>query len=435
LEYATASGRDRTHLEIQRVALESLHLDPANARAHDETNLASIRASLQRFGQSEALVVQAKTGRVIAGNGRLVVMKQLGYEACDVVKLDISDLEATALGIALNRTAELAKWDQPVLAQLLKELRTDGGLDGVGFEESDVDALLAELEAQAKGDVQDPGPDEPPEVPVTNGGDRWILGDHRILCGDSTNAEDLGRLMGDTKAALLATDPPYLVDYQGGNHPQSWANDPKTRDKHWDDYTDPTSGLAFFQGFLETALAHCREDVPVYQWHAHKRQALVEQAWEAAGLLVHQQLIWVKARAVLTRSHFMWQHEPCFYGWPKGKMPDKARRPLPNATTVWQIDQVGQQDGIHPTQKPLKIFARAIREHTRPGEVCLEPFSGSGTQIIAAEELGRRCMAMELSPAFVDVAVHRWEKATGKQAVLEGTGQTFSEVATDRRSA
>jgi len=428
LEYASTTAPDGARLEIQRVALDALHLDPANARAHDEVNLASIRASLERFGQAEPLVVQEKTGRVIAGNGRLAVMKQLGYEACDVVKLDVDDLEATALGIALNRTAELAEWDQPVLAQLLKELRAGGELDGLGFEESDVDALLAELEAQAKGKVEDPGPEEPPEDPITRAGDCWILGDHRILCGNSTNAEDVARLMGDTKAALLATDPPYLVDYQGGNHPQSWANSPQTRDKHWDDYTDPTSGLAFFQGFLEVALAHCREDVPVYQWHAHKRQALVEQAWEAAGLLVHQQLIWVKSRAVLTRSHFMWQHEPCFYGWPKGKMPDKARRPSPNATTVWQIDQVGQQDGIHPTQKPVEIFARSIREHTRPGEVCLEPFSGSGTQIYIAEKLGRRCMAMELSPAFVDVAVRRWEKATGKDAVHEESGLSFSET-------
>ena len=158
MEYASTTAPDGARLEIQRVALDALHLDPANARAHDEVNLASIRASLERFGQAEPLVVQEKTGRVIAGNGRLAVMKQLGYEACDVVKLDVDDLEATALGIALNRTAELAEWDQPVLAQLLKELRAGGELDGLGFEESDVDALLAELEAQAKGEVEDPGP-------------------------------------------------------------------------------------------------------------------------------------------------------------------------------------------------------------------------------------------------------------------------------------
>ena len=349
-------------LPVRRVPLDSLHLDPANARTHGQQNLDAIEASLARFGQVEPLVVHARTGRVIGGNGRLVAMKNLGWTECDAVHLDVDEITATALGIALNRTSELAEWDTEALGRLLQELSTEGALDGVGFDEAAIDEVLAELaEMEGPNEIEDPGPEEPPENPVSQVGDLWILGDHRLLCGDSTNQDDMARLMGDAQAVLLATDPPYLVDYKGGNHPQSWANSPKTRDKHWDDYSDPASGLAFFQGFLEVALHHCREDVPVYQWHAHKRQALVEQAWEAAGLLVHQQLIWVKARPVLTRSHFMWQHEPCFYGWPKGDMPDKARRPANNATSVWQIDQVGQQDGIHPTQKPVENFARPIQ--------------------------------------------------------------------------
>ena len=143
-------------------------------------------------------------------------------------------------------------------------------------------------------------------------------------------------------------------------------------------------------------------------------------------------MIWVKARGVLTRSHFLWQHEPCFYGWPKGSMPDKDRRPPPSERTVWEIDQAGEQDGIHPTQKPTAIFEKPIQFHTRPGEVVLEPFSGSGTQLIAAERLGRRCFALELSPAFGDVAVRRWEQATGKEATLEGSGETFAAVRAER---
>ena len=421
-------------LAIRRVPLAQLHVDPANARVHGERNLDSIRASLSRFGQAEPLVVQQSTGRVIGGNGRLEAMRSLGWSECDVVELDVDEVKATALGIALNRTGELAEWDPATLGKLLDSLRAEDALEGVGFEEDEIDEILGSLLDDEPSDLDDPGPEEPPENPITREGDLWVLGEHRILCGDSTNAEHMARLMGEEKAQLLATDPPYLVDYKGGNHPQSWANRPETRDKHWDDYVDPEHGLAFFTGFLSASLAHCVDDVPCYQWHAHRRQALVERAWSEAGLLVHQQIIWVKARAVLTRSDFMWQHEPAFYGWSQGNRPAKARRPPANASTIWEISQVGQQDGIHPTQKPTEIFERPIAYHTRPGEICLEPFSGSGTQIVAAEKLNRRCRAMELSPPYVDVAIRRWEQATGKQATLDGTSQTFEELAKERQA-
>lgn len=232
----------------------------------------------------------------------------------------------------------------------------------------------------------------------------------------------------------LATCAPYLVDYKGGNHPQSWANSPETRDKHWDDYKDAESGIGFFRGFLEAGLAHCTPDAAVYQWHAHRRQMLVEQAWREVGLLVHQQIIWVKARPVLTRSHYMWQHEPCFYGWSEGSMPPKDRRPTANSSTVWAIDQIGECDGIHLTQKPVDLFLRPIQAHSRPGEVVLEPFSGSGTQIMAAQHLGRACYAMEISPAFVDVAVNRWQTATGEDAILESSGESFAEISEQRKA-
>ena len=418
-------------LTVEQVPLGELRPDPANARTHSERNLEAIQGSLARFGQQKPIVVDAD-GVIRAGNGTYQAAKALGWRALAVVRTHLEGLEAAAFSIADNRTSDLSEFDDPSLAQLLAELRAEDALAGVGFEEDEIDALLAELDTGEPGEVDDPGPEEPPESPATRLGDLWILGDHRILCGDSTSLEDVARLMAGERARLLATDPPYLVDYQGGNHPQSWANRPETRDKHWDDYTDPQSGLAFFQGFLEACLAHTADDAAVYQWHAHKRQALVEEAWRAAGLLVHQQLIWVKARPVLTRSLYMWQHEPCFVGWVQGNMPPKERRPPTNATTVWQVDQVGEQDGIHPTQKPVELFTRPIESHTRPGEIVLEPFSGSGTQVVAAEKCGRRCFAMEISPAFVDVAVRRWEAATGKAAVLDGTDQTFESVSEER---
>ncbi len=241
---------------------------------------------------------------------------------------------------------------------------------------------------------------------------------HRILCGDSTRAEDVDRLMDGRRAVMCATDPPYLVDYTGEDYPQSKERKAKAvasgkraedvGNKNWDAYKDPETSVDFFSAFLRVALQHALVENPaIYQWHASRRQALVEQAWIANGLLVHQQLVWVKSRPILTHSHFMWQHEPCFYGWVEGKPP--ARRPPVSGenSTVWQIGQQGEQDGLHPTQKPVEIVKRPIGYHTAPGELCYEPFSGSGTHLVAAEQTGRVCYAMELAPEFVAVALER----------------------------
>jgi len=217
---------------------------------------------------------------------------------------------------------------------------------------------------------------------------------------------------------LLATDPPYLVDYSGGNHPASKGNKGKPgRDKHWDDYQDPEASVEFYQKFLALGLEHLKPNCAVYQWHAHRRQALVEAAWIRCGLLVHQQIIWVKARGVLTHSHYLWSHEPCFYGWVEGQPPSK--KPPSNQRTVWTLDQQGSSMNIHPTQKPLELFLRPIEYHTEFGDIVYEPFLGSGTQLIAAEKLSRICFALEREPQYVDVAVKRWEAFTGEQAVKE----------------
>ncbi len=181
-------------LHIKRVPLESLHLDPANARVHGDLNLDAIIASLKRFGQAEPLVIQKKTGRIVGGNGRFVAMKQLGWTECDIVQVDVDDITATSLGIALNRTAELADWDEETLGRLLSDLRTEDALDGVGYSNDEIDALLAELDDGSPTQLDDPGPEEPPDEPVSRAGDLWILGDHRLLCGDSTKEEDYSGL-------------------------------------------------------------------------------------------------------------------------------------------------------------------------------------------------------------------------------------------------
>src|SRR5688572_10743433 len=216
-ELERATGRS---LAIRRVRIDSLHLDPANARTHDQRNLETIQASLARFGQVEPLVVQQGSGRIIGGNGRLVAMKALGWTEADVVEIDLSSIDATALGIALNRTSDLSGFDDRALAELLSTLRVEDALEGVGFSELEIDDLVATLDLEGQGSlIDDPGAGEPPETPVSQVGDLWLLGGHRLLCGDSTKPEDMARLMAGEKAHLLATDPPYLVSYDGTNHP------------------------------------------------------------------------------------------------------------------------------------------------------------------------------------------------------------------------
>jgi DNA modification methylase len=397
--------------------LGALRPAPWNPRTISDERFQNLCRSIQadpEFLWRRPILAQAD-GTIYAGNMRYRAAEHLGMETVPAIVEDIPDRLARER--ALRDNAQWGAWEEDELAVLLDRLRQDGAdLGLVGFDDRDLQALLRRLDEQ--GGLTDPDDvPELPEEPETKPGDLYLLGEHRLLCGDATNPAEVARLMNGETATLMATDPPYLVDYTGGNHPPSRYNRPETRDKHWDEYRDPESSVDFFLRFLQLGMEHLASNAPVYQWHATRRQALVEAAWQRAGLLVHQTIIWVKTRGVLTRSHYMWQHEPCFYGWSEGKQP--RRKPPPNDTTVWHVSQQGEQDGIHPTQKPVELFRRPIQYHTRPGEVCYEPFLGSGTQLIAAEQLGRRCFAMELEPAYVDVAVQRWERFAGTKATKE----------------
>jgi DNA modification methylase len=423
---------DSPTLAIRRVPLDSLHTDPANARSHGPENMDAIVASLKRFGQAEPLVVHKQTGRVIGGNGRLVAMKQLGWNDCDVVELYIDELTATSLGIALNRTADLASWDEETLAKLLQELKAEDALDGVGYSDDDLDKLLADLDINAgNDDVDDPGPGQPPDKPISVTGDLWILGDHRLLCGDSTKAGDVTRLMAGETAALLATDPPYCVDYTGADRPEASGKD-------WSDkYKEiEIADLGeFLRAVLKAILPELRDNAALYIWHAHLQYPVIDRVLDEFGILRHQPIIWKKPSSTFTYSFYRWSHEPCIFGWKKGNKPPHY---LKNAiNTVWEVDWEGKSriSTFHPTSKPPRLFEIPMEQHTRAGDVVFEPFCGSGSQIIAAEKLGRRCLAMELEPAFVDGTVERWEKATGKTAVLDGAGTTFDDVRTDRLQA
>ncbi|MCC7012869.1 MAG: DNA modification methylase [Planctomycetes bacterium] len=416
-------------LTIQRVPIDSLHLDPANARAHGDKNLDAIKASLARFGQAEPLVVQAGTRRIVGGNGRLVAMKALGWTECDIVELDLTSTDAAALGLALNRSAELATWDQGALAQILGSLREEDALAGVGFDDADIDQLLADLDAATPREVDDQGPEDPPVHPVTRLGDLWTLGDHKLLVGDSTKADDVARLMNGEKAALLSTDSPYAVDYDGMNRP---SHDGKPSGKDWSALyheTDIEDLGVFLDACYTACLPHVAEDAACYLWHSHTQFAAVAGTWEKHDILLHQCLIWNKPAATFGHSYYRWKHEPCCFGWRRGHRPKHGTAQL---ETVWSIDWDGKAriTTFHPTSKPVELFAIPMRQHTLPGAIVLEPFNGSGSQIIAAETLSRRCRAIEIQPAFVDGTIARWEKATGKLATLDG--KTFDEVKAER---
>jgi DNA modification methylase len=349
-----------------------------------------------------------------------------------VVRFEGTDLEATAFAIADNRTHEFSTWDEPVLAKLLEELRAEDALEGTGYSDQDIDSLIAELEAQqGPAEIDDPGPDEPPAKPVTRTGDLWLLGGHRLLCGDSTKAADVERLVGGKLAALLATDPPYCVDYDGNSRP---IHDGKSSGKDWSHVyreVEIEDLGQFLDGALNACLPHVNDEAGIYMWHAHVQQPVIAATFERHGLLLHQILVWVKPTATFGHCYYRWRHEPCAFGWKKRNKPRHGGGTL---ETVWEVDWEGKSRVVgneHPAQKPLRLFEIPMEVHTRPGDIVLEPFSGSGTQILAAEKLHRRCYALDIQPAFIDVALRRWEKATGKCATLDWSGKTFAEAAAE----
>lgn len=329
---------------------------------------------------------------------------------------------------------------------LLTELR-EGGFDVTmtGFSEADLEERIGAPEDPAGMDdvpVVDPG------VIASKTGDLWILegtrATHRLLCGDATVDADVLRLMNGERAALFATDPPYLVDYTGADRAGSG--------KDWSSVyheVDIKDARAFWSATLGLGIQACVEDAPWYCWHAHRRVEDILAVWHELGVLCHQQIIWVKPLAVFGRSYWAWQHEPCLFGWREGHKPAHDGDVSQKRTTVWRIGfETRNDDGIpdsdvweldwegkkrptgaeHPTQKPVGVFAIPMRKHTKPGDICYEPFCGSGSQIVAGETTGRRVYAMEIEPHFVDVAIKRWQTLTGRQARRDVDGAIWDEV-------
>ncbi len=404
--------------------IEQLKPHPENPR---RGNVQAISESIEINGFYGAVVAQKSTGHVLAGNHRLEAARKMRAADIPVIWVDCSNEEARKILLADNRTNDLATYDTEALTALLESIeKTSGDLKGTGY---DRDALNSLLDRLGKPYLQTPLGDpevvpEPPKVPVTKPGDLWLLGDHRLLCGDSTKEADVLRAMNGEKAILFATDPPYLVDYDGTNHPHKWSDGEavkRRKNKDWSGtygvtWDESKQGVKLYEEFYRMAVAHAvLPNAAWYCWHASRRQAMVEKVWNDNGAFVHQQIIWVKDRPVLTRCWYLWQHEPCLFGWLKSHKPNRVLADFDK--TVWQVPTIAPGTSTeHPTSKPVELFRIPIRQHTKTGELCYEPFAGSGSQIIAAEELGRRCYGLEISPAYCDVIIQRYEAFSGKKA-------------------
>jgi DNA modification methylase len=400
-------------LQIEQWPIDRLVPSPRNARTHSEAQIAEIAGSIRTFGFTNPILVN-DTGDVIAGHGRLAAARKLGLERVPVILLThLSELQCRQLMLADNRIALNSGWDLEALKIELTDLNLLGAdLKSLGFSKQE---LAAALRPAVQGNADE---DEVPEVAsaaVSRLGDVWCLGDHRLICGDSTDRNVVSTLLGETKPELMVTDPPYGVNYDPEWRHRAGVNNSKRVGKVSNDgIADWSEAWALFPGRI------------AYVWHGALHAGTVAESLSKNGFSIRAQIIWAKERLVIGRGDYHWQHEPCWYAVrEKGNWTGDRKQ-----TTLWNISSREQDtETAHGTQKPVECMRRPMLNNSSPGDPIYEPFLGSGTTLIAAESCGRICFAVELDPLYVDVAVRRWEAFSGKQAILQQSENTFSEVA------
>jgi DNA modification methylase len=415
--------RDRIR-ELRRVRAKDLLPNPKNWRRHPKVQANALRDLLAEIGYSDALLArELPNGKLMLVDGHLRAETTPDFEV-PVLILDLDEAEADKLLLTLDPLASLAESDSERISALLQSVKTDSPALEELFRRTAGDRLWNMIHPQAEPPALIYQAGELQRKWNTEAGQLWQVGAHRLLCGDATSAEDVERLMDDERAVLFASDPPYAVGYTGGSHPQSWGNKgAANRDKDWsgqyveaknaDVKNSEESGVVLYRGFVSMAIRHAiTPNAAWYCWHASRRQMMLESIWNEFGAFVHQQIVWVKSRPVLTYSTYLWQHEPCLFGWVRGSKPKTLRSHLGKTagefpTTVWEIPSSEVETDAHPTSKPCRLFSLPMEMHTERGDICYEPFSGSGSQLVAAQQTGRRCYAIEKSPPFVAVALER----------------------------
>ncbi len=438
--------KEPTSLKIERVRIDSISADPANVRKHGKRNIEAIVASLRRFGQQKPIVVTSD-GVVIAGNGTLEAARSIGWSNIAIVRTSLTGAQAAAYSIADNQTSDLSEFDDEALAKLLAgiKLEDEDLLATIGFSENELAGFI-KLES-LNGETDPDDIPEPPDAATTRPGDLWILGNHRLLCGDSGSRKDLDRLLAGGPVHMVNTDPPYNVKVEprsnnaiaAGNssfaapkrthhqsldlarHPEkSKPTTKKMRAKDRPLANDFVTDVAF-DGMLDAWFGNIarvlRPGHAFYIWGGYANCANYPPVLKKHNLYFSQAIIWVKGHPVLTRKDFMGNHEWCFYGWLEGA----AHRYFGpnNATDVWDVKKVNPQSMVHLTEKPVELATTAIGYSSREGETVLDLFGGSGSTLIGCEQTSRHARLMELDPPYCDVIVQRWEKFTGKKAELE----------------
>ena len=401
----------KTHPVIVSRKVEDLIPYARNSRTHSDEQVAQIAASVREFGWTNPVLVDGENG-IIAGHGRVLAARKLGMDEVPCIELaGLTDTQRRAYIIADNKTAELAGWDNELLAIEFAEL-ADAGFDNLltGFTQDEIDAMKPEQIPEGLTDE-----DAVPEVqaePVSKLGDVWLLGKHRVMCGDSTSIETVDVLTQGGKADMVFTDPPYGVDYKGIKN-------------------DDRSGLEdLLRGAFGNFLASAKSGASIYVFHSDRCVDIFHRVFREF-FHFSSMIIWAKNSLTLSQTDYQSMHEPCLYGWmDNGTHSWYSDR---KQTSVWRFDK--ERVVGHTTPKPVALVAQAIGNSSKGGDTVLDLFGGSGSTLIACEKTGREARLMELDPKYVDVIVRRWQEFTGKQATHAATGATFAEVEADNTLA
>ncbi|HEM5146980.1 TPA: DNA modification methylase [Streptococcus suis] len=404
-------------MEIREIRLSELHpasYNPRKKLKKGDKEYEKIKQSLLKFGYVDPIIVN-KDLTVIGGHQRLTVLKDLDYETAKCVIVDLSKEDEKALNIALNKIT--GQWDDQLLADLLLDLQeSDFNLDLTGFEPPEIDDILSNVHDKDLSDDDFDVEEELKKPTFSKRGDIWQLGKHRVICGDSTKVETYEQLLGDKKANLVVTDPPYNVDVE------------ETAGKILNDNMPDSEFYQFLFDMFTQVEKHIESDASIYVFHADTEGLNFRKAFKDAGFYLSGCCIWKKNSLVLGRSPYQWQHEPCLFGWKqKGKHQWFSDR---KQTTIWEYDRP-KSSKDHPTMKPIPLMAYPIQNSSMRGTLVLDPFLGSGSTLIAADQTGRVCYGIELDEKFVDVIVKRYIESTGNDNVTvlrDGQTLTFDEA-------
>lgn len=395
-------------MNIQKIKIDKLIPATYNPRKNlkpSDAEYVKIKNSIEKFGFVSPLVIN-KDMTVIGGHQRLKVLKEMGIVEVECIIVDLDKTNEKALNIALNKIQ--GDWDEEKLEALLQELKLeDFDTNLTGFDFDEVDEILKDVNGSKEDDFDVDSAYEEIEEPITKPGDVWILGKHRLMCGDSAQKQDVMRLMNNQDADMLLTDPPYNVDYVG-----------KTSEalKIKNDNMSDNQFYEFLKKVFENMYSVTKEGASIYVFHADTEGLNFRKAFKDAGYKLAECLIWKKDCFVMGRQDYQWQHEPILYGWKEGA----AHHFINDRTqsTILEFDRP-RQSSLHPTMKPIDLVARLLKNSSKENDKILDLFGGSGSTIIAAEQLNRNCYTMELDPKYCDVIVKRWESLTNKEAILE----------------